>query len=93
MIIMLTVMSFSEMAYGNMLTVSSVSLELSCVCLIGHADVLRQTRLKGGFGSGGGMLRRCYHTDKQVSVCSSPTLINVQDIAGPIRLLTIGHVT
>ena len=90
---MLTVMSLSEMVYGNVLTVSNVSLESSRVCLITHADILGRTRLRGGFGSGGGMLRRCYHTDKQVSICSSPTLINVQEIAGPIRLLTTGHVT
>lgn len=39
------------------------------------------------------MLRRCYHTNKQVSVRFPPTLIDFQDIAAPTRLLTTGHVT
>ncbi len=45
------------------------------------------------FGSGGEMLRWCYHTNKQLSICSLPTLINPQDIAGPTKLLPTGHVT
>lgn len=49
------------------------------VCLITHSDVWRQTRLKERFGSGGRILKRCYHTKKQVSVCSPPTLIDFQD--------------
>lgn len=55
--------------------------------LIAHADVLRQMGLKGGFGSGGGMLRLRYHTNKQVLVHSPPTLIDFQDTAGPTRQL------
>lgn len=44
-------------------------------------------------GSGGGMLRQCYHTNEQVLVRSTPTLISLRDVAGPTRRLSTGCVT
>lgn len=61
---------------------------LSSVCLLTNAVVLRQMWLQGGFGSGGGMLRQFYHANEQVLVRSTPTLIGLKDVAGPIRRLS-----
>jgi len=40
-----------------------------------------------------GVLRRCYRTNKQVSVHSTPTPINFLAIAGPTRELHVQHIT